>query len=154
MNELQQLQVSTTRDLFISPESLSAARDPSARLVICIADGPDLTDEAFSAIWNYGLPLLVTGLNQKLQLPWSPDYLSQNHGNDWCFIESCEDRDANKQVRLKEFFHMYSVAPEDGIIWKLKVIGISYFGHFLGVYRSHTGLATNGEDFESLPTSF
>jgi hypothetical protein len=128
MNELQELQGSMRKDLFISPESLAAARDPSARSVICIADNSDLTDDAFSAIWNHGLPLLVTGLNQKLQLPWSPDYLSENHGNDWCFIESCEDRGVIKQVRLKEFFHMYSIAPEDGTIWKLKVI--SSFDHF------------------------
>lgn len=66
-----------------------------------------LNDSEFRYFLSRHLPLVITGLNRKLQLAWSPAQLTQDFGKDKCTVEDCEGREpaftANLEYFLKQF---------------------------------------------------
>lgn len=80
------------------------------------------------------IPLVITDLNCKLQLSWSPADLIKEHGSDICLLEDCEEKEHRVKRRLKTFLScfmnsigepcdtMEEVLPH--AIWRIKV-GIS-----------------------------
>jgi hypothetical protein len=109
-------------ETFIAKESLAGARALSARIPLRISN-TQLTDAAFASLWKLGFPLVVTGLNDRIQLPWSPQYLSEKFGDDKCNLESCENPKVTDRVTLRQFFDKYANGSD--VIWKLKVIQYS-----------------------------
>lgn len=64
---------------------------------------------------------MVTGLDSKLQLAWSPRQLSQDFGGDLCTVEDCEGKVEASQKKLKDFLQHFAVETPEHIS-KVKVI--------------------------------
>jgi len=54
----------------------------------------------FLAKW---IPLVITDLNRKLQLSWSPLYLIKEYGTDVCSLQDCEEEEQPVKRHLKTF---------------------------------------------------
>jgi hypothetical protein len=76
------------------------------------------------------IPLVITDLNCKLQLSWSPSDLIRDYGTDMCSLEDCEAREKSVERPLKTFlFHfMNSESSSSDVqdilppaVWKIKV---------------------------------
>jgi hypothetical protein len=76
------------------------------------------------------IPLVITDLNCKLQLSWSPSDLIRDYGTDMCSLEDCEAREKSMERPLKTFlFHfMNSKSSSSDVqdilppaVWKIKV---------------------------------
>jgi hypothetical protein len=75
------------------------------------------------------IPLVIVGLNNKLQLPWSPSQLIQDYGTDICSLEDCEEKEKPVKKHLKTFLERFmGVESGDdalnslpGAVWKIKV---------------------------------
>jgi len=72
------------------------------------------------------IPLVITDLNRKLQLSWSPSHLMNNHGADICSLEDCEEKQQSVKKPLKTFLSrfMASDGAKEALpyaIWKIKV---------------------------------
>jgi hypothetical protein len=74
------------------------------------------------------MPIVVTGLNKKLQLSWSPSHLIQDHGEDICYLEDCEEKEMPTKKCLRAFLTLF-MGIETGdaqdilpsAIWRIKV---------------------------------
>lgn len=79
--------------------------------------------EEFRYAWVRRLPLVVTGINDKIQLPWSPEQLSADYGKQLCTVEDCEGAASSKQMSLASFIKLFNTAihGDDDTIWKVKV---------------------------------
>jgi hypothetical protein len=85
-----------------------------------------LAVEEFRAFLSRRLPLVITGLNSSLQLPWSPSQLIAEYGKQSCTMEDCEARCPPLPGSLEEFLSLFSPDSTDessspGAIWKVKV---------------------------------
>lgn len=76
------------------------------------------------------IPLVITDLNWKLQLSWSPSDLVRDHGGDMCMLEDCEEREIPVKKPLKMFLtrFMNSESPDSDAqynlphaVWRIKV---------------------------------
>jgi lysine-specific demethylase 3 len=79
------------------------------------------------------IPLVVTGLNRKIQLSWSPSDLIRDYGTDLCLLEDCEEQENAVKKPLKTFLirFMNSEAHQDpssdaqdilpSAVWRIKV---------------------------------
>jgi hypothetical protein len=86
----------------------------------------DLKPGEFHVFLARQLPLVITGLNGSLQLPWLPTYLIAEHGMQPCTMEDCEAQLQPMHVLLEEFLSLYSPGATNGssfpeAIWKVKV---------------------------------
>jgi hypothetical protein len=86
----------------------------------------DLKPGEFRVFLARQLPLVITGLNGSLQLPWSPTYLIAEHGMQPCTMEDCEAQLQPMHVLLEEFLSLFSPgaaneSPFPEAIWKVKV---------------------------------
>lgn len=75
----------------------------------------------FKVVLDHRLPIVVNGLNRKLQLPWSPDHLIKEFGDHTCTVEDCENPLLTERRYLKEFLHHFGGHNADEPIWKVKV---------------------------------
>jgi hypothetical protein len=84
-----------------------------------------LCTEEFRTFLSRRLPLVITELNYKLQLPWSPSYLTAEYGRQPCTMEDCEGRREPSQVLLEDFLKFFSCNDLDDspspTTWKVKV---------------------------------
>lgn len=69
------------------------------------------------------LPVVITHLNNVLQLAWSPDHLVTEYGGDKCTMEDCEAQAKPITTTLAVFMD-YFKRKIDSVIWKVKVIVI------------------------------
>jgi lysine-specific demethylase 3 len=70
------------------------------------------------------LPLVITGLNRELQLPWSPSQLMRDYGEEQCTVEDCEGREPPSKRSLRDFLSNFledGVLHENTAVWKVKV---------------------------------
>lgn len=78
------------------------------------------------------IPLVITDLNHKLQLSWSPSHLIDNYGSDICSLEDCEEKEPSVKMRLGTFLSRFmhpacstsTDSSEDVLpcaIWRIKV---------------------------------
>jgi hypothetical protein len=78
------------------------------------------------------IPLVITDLNSKLQLSWSPSHLIRDYGADMCSLEDCEEKEKPVKKHLKIFLARFmntesklhddntqDVLPE--AVWRIKV---------------------------------
>ena len=100
------------------------AEIPIDRLQIIQAnafDEPGASLSSFAPLWSQGVPLLVKGLSSRFKLDWTPQYLSEQHGDQGCIVIDCQT-DANKRITIKEFFNDFgNYANRGDACWKLKV---------------------------------
>jgi hypothetical protein len=76
------------------------------------------------------IPMVITDLNRKLQLSWSPSDLIRDYGTDICSLEDCEARENPVKKPLKTFLicFMNSESSSSDIqdilpsaVWRIKV---------------------------------
>lgn len=79
-----------------------------------------LTDEIFREIWATGEPIVVTDLQSKFRIEWTPDYFRHKYGSQSCLILECQT-DQNKRVTVGEFFSWFGKYEGRRDCWKLKV---------------------------------
>jgi lysine-specific demethylase 3 len=76
--------------------------------------------EEFRYLWTRRLPLVVTDINSRMQLSWSPQQLAADYGKQNCTIEDCEGHSDTQKVTLAMFMKRFDDTADD-VIWKLKV---------------------------------
>lgn len=79
----------------------------------------ELNEASFHPLWTEGLPILVSGLGSKLQLPWSPEYFIEKYGETNCIITECQ-QEANRPVTVAKFFKQFGKYEGRTEVWKLK----------------------------------
>lgn len=79
-----------------------------------------LLPHEFRLFLSKRLPLVVTNLNEQLQLSWSPAELSKEYGTQACRMENCEDPTHIEGTTLGHFLDRFEVNREN-VIWKVKV---------------------------------
>jgi lysine-specific demethylase 3 len=78
------------------------------------------------------IPLVITDLNRKLQLSWSPSHLIKEYGTDVCSLQDCEEEERPVKRRLKTFLSRFmdsmqgvssgnAEEPLPYAIWRIKV---------------------------------
>ena len=102
----------------IPPTSRTPLDPPTWPVPYYTAD--TLTEPVFAAQWARGTPLVVTGLQERLRLPWTPEYFINTYGAQQCIILECQN-DANKKVTVGEFFGSFGKYNGRNECWKLKV---------------------------------
>lgn len=66
----------------------------------------ELTEELFRAVWSQGIPLMVTGLLDKFELKWTPEYFMDKYASQTCSIVECQTEQI-KRMTVGEFFKMF-----------------------------------------------
>lgn len=74
------------------------------------------------------MPLMIMGINQRLQLPWSPTQLSRDYGEEECTVEDCEGQTPPLRMPLATFLQTFTTSGTESPgsaarIWKVKVRG-------------------------------
>ncbi|KAA8909829.1 hypothetical protein FN846DRAFT_769761, partial [Sphaerosporella brunnea] len=67
----------------------------------------DMGLEQFQSLWSAGgIPLVLTGVKSRFQLPWDDTYFVDEHGMDKCIIHDCSTGLAAEST-VAEFFKMF-----------------------------------------------
>jgi hypothetical protein len=120
------------QSFFHKPSVVEAAENHHSIIRI---PGNKLKATEFRYYLSKRLPLVITALNSKLQLAWSPSELIEAYGTENCTMEDCEGVAAKKrEVPLQEFLRYFTIQSDhgscsnNGPIWKVKVrqLGTSY----------------------------
>ncbi|KAH7930065.1 Clavaminate synthase-like protein [Leucogyrophana mollusca] len=102
-----------------APEEQSIpSPDESSHATVTLADS-ELTEEIFRPLWAKGDPLVVTGLLNKFQIQWTPEYFKEKYNSQSCLILECQT-DVNKRVSVGEFFSWFGKYEGRAECWKLK----------------------------------
>ncbi|KZO94902.1 hypothetical protein CALVIDRAFT_193322 [Calocera viscosa TUFC12733] len=106
-----------------SKSTWSPPVDPSgvASLPVHEFHHTQLDEETFRKIWARGEPLVVSGVLDKAQLQWTPQYFTEKHGTAACTIVDCDD-DKAKLIpsTVAEFFNDFGHYDGRATILKLK----------------------------------
>lgn len=83
-------------------------------------------DDAFRQLWKRNIPMVVYGVDQKLQGCWTPQDFTQSHGAEYVtMIDSHLERPT--KVTVKEFFEAFNdIDGSDGRVVKVKVSIYTY----------------------------
>jgi lysine-specific demethylase 3 len=102
----------------LEPPSKSSSEVPSH--VVAMYEDKDLRYDVFRELWAKGQPLVVTGLLEKFQIKWNPDYFIEHYYTQSCLVIECQS-DVNKRVTVGEFFQDFGKYEGRRDTWKLKV---------------------------------
>lgn len=78
-----------------------------------------VTRDVFRSMWANGVPFVVTGLQERLKLPWTPQYFMDTYGDQSCLIIECQD-DTNQTTTVRDFFSQFGQHSSRKGCWKLK----------------------------------
>lgn len=101
-----------------TPQSAAGFSSIPSHDTLRFADS-QLTDDLFRSVWTKGEPLVVTGLQQKFRIQWTPQYFTSKYGTQSCLILECQT-DQNKRVTVGEFFSWFGKYEGRRDCWKLK----------------------------------
>ena len=87
--------------------------------------GETLTEDVFARLWAKGIPLVVTGILERFQIQWAPEYFKQTYGTQGCIILECQ-LDTNKRVNVHDFFSSFGNYEGRTECWKLKVCPVEF----------------------------
>ena len=93
--------------------------------ILTIPEGK-LKSNEFRYFLKKRMPLVITELNSKFQLAWSPSQLICDYGEEECKVEDCEGITTSPQMLLKDFLRCFSdndVHCSSAPVWKVKVCG-------------------------------
>lgn len=83
--------------------------------------GYALRPHEFRCFLTRRLPVVITHLNNILQLALSPEHLVAAYGEDDCTMEDCEAQAEPMATTLSEFMKYFKHKIDD-VVWKVKVI--------------------------------
>lgn len=100
--------LSTNVDEIVAQIPTKAARPPSSNgpsyLPVPSAHYKDIDLQTFQCLWRKGgVPLVLTNMLERFQLPWSPQYFIDEHGAEYCLIHDCDD-DTFHETHVAAFF--------------------------------------------------
>ncbi|KAL1711512.1 hypothetical protein EV715DRAFT_215224, partial [Schizophyllum commune] len=79
-----------------------------------------VTEEILSSFLKRGEPLIITGLLQRMQISWTPEYFIQHYGDRECLITNCAN-ERTKATTVADFFQTFGNYSSRGRkVWKLK----------------------------------
>ncbi len=115
----------------LSTPPLSGTESPTLGITLCGEAIPShdtttfshirLTEEVFRELWSTGDPLVVTGVLEKFQVQWTPEYFRSNYGHQRCTIVECQS-ETMKEVTVDQFFSWFgNYENRSKANWKLKV---------------------------------
>ena len=93
---------------------VSSARNPPMRSIT------DLTLSEFQRIWGRDQPIVVTGVEHKLQGQWTPDYFARIYGSEKVTLVDCET-ELTQPSTVGDFFENFDLVGKGAQILKLKV---------------------------------
>lgn len=101
------------------------------------AEAPRFSDGSLSAPFfehflSLGIPVVVTGLRAKLQLPWTPNYFADVYGTKSCTIEETASGESHT-ARVCEFFSSYGDKSPSRKVLKLKVCASNHQGNLYDI---------------------
>ncbi|KAG6914045.1 hypothetical protein DXG01_002781 [Tephrocybe rancida] len=67
---------------------------------------PSLTPVTFPLLWAQGMPLVVEGLLDRFEVPWTPEYFVERYGGQGCLVIECQS-EVNRRVSVGEFFRAF-----------------------------------------------
>lgn len=88
--------------------------------------GPELSEVDFKRVWATGEPLVVSGLLQKFNIAWDPEYFKEKYGENECTIVDCSTNDMQKST-VGDFFDLFGDHDRGDSIKKLKASTIVIF---------------------------
>lgn len=94
-----------------------------------------LKGEEFRLFLRQRVPLVITNLNGKLQLTWSPNQLTEDYGSDDCTMEDCEGISNPMATKIHHFLSYFHQRRDD-VIWKVKVSQSHQCGGFQHIPES------------------
>lgn len=76
-------------------------------------------DADFDTLWSQGIPMLISGVDDDLQVSWSPQWFTEHHGKELVEVIDCETGKSSPQY-VADFFRMFG-RPGPKPINKIKV---------------------------------
>jgi hypothetical protein len=99
-----------------------------------------LKGEEFRLFLAQRVPLVITHLNDRLQLAWSPNQLTEDYGTQVCTMDDCESVADSIQTTFGNFLSHFK-SSTNKVIWKVKVrIFLTDFDARLHITQIRTGL--------------
>ena len=87
-----------------------------------------LTLALFKDRWAQHVPIVVSGVDLDFQVPWSPEYFIEHHGNDVCKVEDFETGQLLPDYTVAHFFSGFGQPRAGGSpILRLKVSFLSSY---------------------------
>lgn len=81
---------------------------------------PELTEEMFRSFWRKGDTMVITGLLDKMEIKWTPEYFIEHYGSQECSITDC-DNEMKHESTVAQFFSQFGQYEHRGTqIHKLK----------------------------------
>lgn len=108
-------------------------------------------EESFRKLWSNGVPLVIMGVNSKLQSSWTPEYFIANYGRKPCRIEETSTGLGRKST-VAEFFSSFGKVTESRPVERLKVCKHSYLSSIEAVnlfYRTGPQLLISNQCFQT-----
>ncbi|WWD01723.1 hypothetical protein V866_008669 [Kwoniella sp. B9012] len=66
----------------------------------------DLTNDIFDKIWSKGEPIVVDGVDRKLNLGWGPDDFIERFGDEACYVVNCQTN-VPRPTTVGKFFEKF-----------------------------------------------
>ncbi|KAI1787853.1 hypothetical protein LXA43DRAFT_895611 [Ganoderma leucocontextum] len=66
-----------------------------------------LHEEKFNSLWRIRKPILVTGLHEDFQTPWTPEYFIEQYGRTPCEVEDCQTGRSHT-CTVADFFSLFN----------------------------------------------
>ncbi|KAJ6518506.1 hypothetical protein DFH09DRAFT_1098458 [Mycena vulgaris] len=82
-------------------------------------ENAELTEDIFRGIWAKGHPLVVTGVDRKLKIKWTPEYFTQRHGSQECVAIECQVN-TSQGITPENFFGGFGHYDGRTQCWMLK----------------------------------
>lgn len=114
---LDQTSTLGSRNIVFQPQDIEDSRIASTILQV---SSNRLRSEEFRMFLEHRIPLVITGLNNKLRLAWSPAQLTEDFGSQSCTMEDCEGVASSVRTTLGNFLSYFG-KENNGVIWKVKV---------------------------------
>jgi len=107
----------------ISEASISASSESPANVTsLPYKECPhsELTEETFRSVWRRGNTMVITGLLDKMEIKWTPEYFIKHYGEQTCSITDC-DNETKHESTVAQFFNQFGQYEHRGTqIHKLK----------------------------------
>jgi lysine-specific demethylase 3 len=108
------------RDPYTLPAGLPA-KYPTDSLPYLIIDEADLTPEVFDKVWSQGQTVVISGLEDRFKIDWSPQSFAEAFARMKCSVEDAQ-LGRLESLRLGDFFANFgNDYLKRGATWKLKV---------------------------------
>ena len=93
-----------------------------------VRDADAITSSDFQKLWSHGDPILITGIQRRLQGCWSPEGFIREYGAEKVTrIDFSTDDMQEDETTAAEFFRLLKECASGGRPWKLKVSDLVVF---------------------------